>query len=42
VKYKSAVERQEFQEEKFVVEFLPFIISSLEALPNKSINNLQG
>jgi hypothetical protein len=29
-----------FTKKKFAVEFLPFIISSLGALPNKSINNL--
>jgi hypothetical protein len=28
-----------FRKENFVVEFLSFIISSLGALPNKSINN---
>jgi hypothetical protein len=29
-----------FRKKKFVVEFLSFIISSLKALPNKSINTL--
>jgi hypothetical protein len=33
------VKDKNFRKENFMVEFLPFIISSLGALPNKSINN---
>jgi hypothetical protein len=33
------LKEKNFRNKRFIVEFLPFIISSLEALPNKSINS---
>jgi hypothetical protein len=40
LKLESIYENEgDSERKKFVVEFLPFIISSLGALPNKSINN---
>jgi hypothetical protein len=33
------LKKKNFKKKRFAIEFLPFIISSLGALPNKSINS---